>query len=154
VASLYILVVNGALILLNGGFHWPDLRQLALLLTIGGLGGTGNMLFIAATRSAPASLIAPIQYSQIFWAILFGAVFFFEYPDAIAYVGLAAIVVAGIFNVLDDKTRIRFFSRLSPGGAGPSLIRESTRPLRAIDNEGAVLEAPIAGATEATSSER
>ena len=153
VASLYILVINGVLILINGGFHWPDLRQLALLLTIGGLGGTGNMLFIAATRSAPASLVAPIQYSQIFWAILFGAVFFFEYPDSIAYVGLVAIVVAGIFNVLDEKTSIRFFSRLSPGGAGPSLIRESTRPLRAINNEGAVLEAPIAGAAEATSSE-
>ena len=154
VASVYILVVNGALILLNGGFHWPDLRQLALLLTIGGLGGTGNMLFIAATRTAPASFIAPIQYSQIFWAITFGAVFYKEFPDGIAYFGLAAIVVAGIFNVLDDQTRIRFFSRLSPGGVGPSLIRESTRPLRA-DEEAAVLEAPIAGAAEAaTSSER
>ena len=154
VASLYILVVNGALILITGGFHWPDFRQLALLLTIGGLGGTGNMLFIAATRSAPASLVAPIQYSQIFWAILFGAVFFFEYPDGIAYVGLAAIVIAGVFNVLDEKTRIRFLPHLSQGGEGPSVLRESTRPLRDIDNEGAVLEAPIAGAAEVTSSER
>ena len=154
VASLYILVVNGTLILINGGFHWPDLKQLALLLTIGGLGGTGNMLFIAATRSAPASLVAPIQYSQIFWAILFGAVFFFEYPDGVAYVGLAAIVIAGIFNVLDEKTRIRFLPHLSQGGEGPSVLRESTRPLRDIDNESGVLEAPIAGAAEITSSER
>ena len=63
-------------------------------------------------------------------------------------------MVAGIFNVLDDQTRIRFFSRLSQGGEGPSVLRESTRPLRAIDEEGAVLEAPIAGAAEITSSER
>ncbi|HVY50644.1 MAG TPA: DMT family transporter [Devosia sp.] len=155
IASLYILVVNGALILATGGFHWPDLRQLLLLLSVGALGGTGNMLFIAATRKAPASLIAPIQYSQIFWAITFGAVFYAEFPDAIAYVGLAAIVVAGIFNVMSEETRIRFFSRLSPGGAGPSTMRESTRPGRAIDEEAAVLEAPIAGAPEAaTTSER
>jgi drug/metabolite transporter (DMT)-like permease len=154
VASAYILVINGALILINGGFHWPDLRQLALLLTVGGLGGTGNMLFIAATRTAPASFIAPIQYSQIFWATTFGAVFYKEFPDGIAYFGLAAIVVAGIFNVLDDRTRIRFLPHLSQGGEGPSVLRESTRPLRAIDEEGAVLEAPIAGAAEATSSER
>jgi drug/metabolite transporter (DMT)-like permease len=154
VASLYILVVNGVMMLFTGGFHVLDLRQLALLLTVGALGGTGNMLFIAATRHAPASLVAPIQYSQIFWAILFGAVFYYEYPDGIAYVGLAAIVVAGIFNVLDDRTRIRFLPHLSQGGEGPSVLRESTRPLRAIDEESAVLEAPIAGAAEATSSER
>ena len=43
---------------------------------IGALGGTGNMLFIAATRAAQASQIAPLQYSQIFWAILFGALFY------------------------------------------------------------------------------
>lgn len=154
VASLYILVVNGAMMVITGAFHLLDLRQLALLLTVGALGGTGNMLFIAATRHAPASMVAPIQYSQIFWAILFGAVFYYEYPDGIAYIGLAAIVVAGIFNVLDDRTRIRFLPHLSQGGEGPSVLRESTRPLRAIDEEGAVLEAPIAGAAEATSSER
>ncbi|MGN6685097.1 MAG: DMT family transporter [Devosia sp.] len=154
VASLYLLGVNGVMMLFTGGFHVLDLRQLALLLTVGALGGTGNMLFIAATRHAPASLVAPIQYSQIFWAILFGAVFYYEYPDGIAYVGLAAIVVAGIFNVLDDRTLIRFLPHLSQGGEGPSVLRESTRPLRAIDEESAVLEAPIAGAAEATSSER
>jgi len=75
-----------------------------------------------------------------------------DFSEAFRVIGFAAS--PGIFNVLDDKTRIRFFSRLSPGGAGPSLLRESTRPLRAIDDEGAVLEAPIAGAAEATSSER
>ncbi len=147
VASAWILVANGVLIAYNGGFHWPDLRQLGLLLAVGALGGTGNMLFIAATRHAPASMVAPVQYSQIFWAILFGAIFYKEYPDGIAYFGLAAIVVAGIFNVLDDSTRIRFFSRLSPGGFGPSLMRESTRPERAAD---VVLEEPIAGGPEAT----
>jgi hypothetical protein len=123
-----------------------------MLLSIGALGGTSNLIFIAATRTAPASMVAPVQYSQIFWALTFGAVFYHEYPNGLAYFGLAAIVVAGIFNVLSDETRIRFFSRLSPGGAGPSLIRESTRPLRAVDDEAAVLEAPIAGAAEAANS--
>jgi drug/metabolite transporter (DMT)-like permease len=147
IATVYILVVNGALMIATGNIHPLDLRQIALLLTIGALGGSGNLLFIAATRRAPASMVAPVQYSQIFWAILFGALFYREFPDHFAYVGLIVIVVAGIFNVLSDETRIRFFSRLSPSGAGPSLLRESTRPERATD---AVLEAPIAGATEAT----
>jgi len=148
VASIYILVINGVLILLNGGFHWPTLPELGFLLAIGALGGTSNLIFIAATRRAPASMVAPIQYSQILWALLFGAVFYKEFPNAWAFLGLAAIIVAGIFNVLSDETRIRFFSRLSPGGAGPSLLRESTRPERPTD---AVLEAPIAGAAEISS---
>jgi drug/metabolite transporter (DMT)-like permease len=149
VPTVYILVINLVLIFsIDGGFSVPTLSQLALLLTIGALGGTANLLFIAATRSAPASLVAPVQYSQIFWAITFGAVFYFEYPDHFAYVGLVVIVIAGIFNVMSEETRIRFFSRLSPSGFGPSTLREATRPLRPTDIIG---EAPVTGAPEASS---
>ncbi|MFO5197620.1 EamA family transporter, partial [Salmonella enterica subsp. enterica serovar Typhimurium] len=80
------------------------------LLLIGGLGGTGNILFIAATRRIPASQIAPGQYSQIAWAIIFGAIFFHEYPDLIAWVGLVIVAAGGILNVISDETRIRIFS--------------------------------------------
>ena len=149
VASVYILAVNGVLMVVTHSTGWPTWQELTGLLAIGALGGTANLLFIAATRNAPASMVAPLQYSQIFWAITFGSLFYFEYPVPVAYIGLAIIVVAGILNVLASGTKVRFFSRLSPGGAGPSLLRESTRPA---DGEvDAVLEAPIAGATEITS---
>jgi drug/metabolite transporter (DMT)-like permease len=78
----YILVANFALMLPT--FDWPTIMEFGLLLAIGGLGGTGNVLFINATRLARASEIAPMQYSQIAWAITFGAIFFHEYPDLIA----------------------------------------------------------------------
>jgi drug/metabolite transporter (DMT)-like permease len=150
VASAYILVVNGALMAITGQVHWPSWYELAMLLVIGGLGGTGNMLFIAATRSSPASQIAPLQYSQILWAILFGAVFYFEYPDLVAYVGLAVIVAAGILNVVSGDARMRIFSRNAPAGAGPSTLREAERAAAlAADTP---LEDPIAGAPEATAS--
>ena len=148
IASLYILVVNGAAILMTGGFHWPSLSQLMFLLSVGATGGLGSLLFIAATRRAPASMVAPVQYSQLFWALLYGAIFYAEHPDGIAFFGLAAIIVAGVFNVLDDDTRIRIFSRLSPGGAGPATMEES---------ETAALNAtlaPLPGAAEAANSER
>lgn len=141
VATMYILVINAVLIVVTGSFHWLTWQELVGLLTIGGLGGSANLLFIAATRSTPASVVAPIQYSQIFWAVIFGAVFYKEFPAPVAYVGLLLIVVAGIFNVISDGTRIRIFSRSSPSGAGPATIEES----EAID---AVLEAPITGAAE------
>ncbi|WP_423067586.1 DMT family transporter [Devosia sp. CN2-171] len=122
----YIVIVNGILMLPT--FHWPTPEEFALLLAIGGLGGTGNIVFIAATRRSPVSQIAPAQYSQILWAIIFGFIFFHEYPDAIAYCGLVVVAFGGILNVMSDETRIRIFSRLSVFGPA-SAAAEISPPL-------------------------
>lgn len=125
----YVVAINGVLMLLiPGTFHWPTWEQMALMILIGGLGGTGNILFIAATRRAPISQIAPSQYSQIAWAIVFGAVFYREYPDMVAYCGLAVVAVCGIMNVLSDETRIRIFSRLTMVGPGPASTASAMSP--------------------------
>jgi drug/metabolite transporter (DMT)-like permease len=111
-------------------FQIPSLDEFALLLLIGAMGGTGNIVFIAATRRAQASQIAPAQYSQIFWAIALGAIFFSEVPDAIGYAGLAIVVGAGILNVISDGTRIRIFSRPVQTGIGPgTAAAEVSSPL-------------------------
>ena len=88
----YVVVINSILMVV-AGFHWPTVEEFAFLILIGALGGTGNILFITATRTAPVSLIAPAQYSQIAWAIVFGAVFYAEYPDAVAYCGLVVVAI-------------------------------------------------------------
>jgi drug/metabolite transporter (DMT)-like permease len=124
---LYILVANFFLMLPT--LKMPTIEEFALLMIIGGMGGTGNVLFINATRLARASDIAPMQYSQIAWAIIFGAVFFHEYPDLVAYLGLGVVVVFGILNVMSDETRIRIFSRLSPGLGPATAIAEVSKPL-------------------------
>ncbi|HZY67843.1 MAG TPA: DMT family transporter [Devosia sp.] len=150
VASLYILVFNGSLMLVTGSYDTLTWQELAWLLTIGGLGGTANLFFIAATRSTPASQIAPLQYSQLLWALLFGEVFYAEYPVLIAYVGLAIIVVAGIFNVLSGDAR-HILSRNAPAGAGPSTLR-AAQQAEADQLPDTPLEDPIAGGPEVTAS--
>lgn len=122
----YIVAVNGVLMIPH--FSLPSGQELGFLLAIGLLGGTGNILFIAATRRAPASMIAPSQYSQILWAIIFGALLFNEFPDPVAYLGLVVVVAGGIMNVLSDETRIRIFSRLSVFGPA-SAAAEISPPL-------------------------
>jgi drug/metabolite transporter (DMT)-like permease len=122
----YVIVVNG--ILMIPTFDPPSWQEFALLLTIGGLGGTGNLLFIAAMRAAKASEVAPLQYSQIAFALVFGAVFYHEYPDAFAYVGLAVVVVFGVLNAMSDETRIRIISRLSLTGPGPATQAGAVSP--------------------------
>ncbi|WP_338719716.1 DMT family transporter [Devosia sp. XK-2] len=107
---LYSAAVNA--VLMAPSFVVPSPAQLGVLLGIGLLGGMGGLLLIQASKQTPANLIAPVQYSQLIWAILFGAVFFGEYPDWIAIVGMVIVVGAGLLNVLSERPRIRWKPRI------------------------------------------
>ena len=126
-STVYILLFNGVMMAASGSFSRWGWEDLVALLAIGGLAGAANLLFIAAMRTSPASQIAPTQYSQILWALLFGAVFYQEFPVPIAYVGMAVVIVAGVLNVLRGDAKLRIFSRNAPAGAGPSTLREVER---------------------------
>lgn len=59
----------------------------------------GNLLLVIANRTAEASVIAPLIYSQIIIATILGFIVFGEWPDVIALLGLAIIVVAGAGSI-------------------------------------------------------
>lgn len=60
---------------------------------------------VAAYRLAPAVIVAPMQYSQIIWASIFGAIFFDERLDRMTVVGTAIIIASGLYIVLREKRR-------------------------------------------------
>lgn len=70
-------------------------EDLGLTALMGLAGFLGYVLIIAAYRRAPAIVVAPMQYSQILWAALFGALIFGETMDAQMIAGIAVIIVAG-----------------------------------------------------------
>lgn len=107
---LYSMIFNGVMMLPT--FVVPNLTQMAMFVLIGLFGGIGGLLIIGATRSTPASLVAPTQYSQLIWAILFGAAFYHEIPDGLAIVGLFIVLGAGLMNVLMEKAPIRWKPRV------------------------------------------
>ena len=111
IPALYVIVVNAVLMI--PGFVVPSIEQLVLLVTSGALIGLGHILLIAATRNAPASQVAPIQYLQIVWAIGLGAFFFTEYPDWIAYAGIGVVILSGLANVAFDGGRARIAGRFA-----------------------------------------
>jgi len=108
--GLMTLVANGIGLAIIG-FSWPSWFLLGGLLVCGVLGGIGYLLQIAAVAMAPASRIAPMQYSQVVWALLFGALFFAEVPDALGLAGLGVVVAAGLANVFSDGARARIAGR-------------------------------------------
>jgi S-adenosylmethionine uptake transporter len=79
-------------------------EHLALMGVIAGLGFVAAMLTIAAYRTAPAVIVAPMQYSQIIWAAIYGTLFFDESIDRWTMIGTAVIIGSGIYIVLREGT--------------------------------------------------
>ncbi|MEM9756353.1 MAG: DMT family transporter [Pseudomonadota bacterium] len=57
---------------------------------------------IGAYRQAPAAIVAPMQYSQIIWASLYGALFFNEGLTRDTLIGTGIIVASGLYIVLRE----------------------------------------------------
>lgn len=66
------------------------------LIALSALGSAvGNYLLVVANKSAEASLIAPLVYSQLISATVLGVLVFGDWPDAYALTGLVLIAVSG-----------------------------------------------------------
>lgn len=78
------------------------IEHLGLLALFSILGFTATMILIAAYKVAEAVIVAPMQYSQIIWAAIFGALFFNEYADQWTVTGTSVIILSGIYIVLRE----------------------------------------------------
>lgn len=74
-------------------------QHLALAGVIAMLGLTGGFLLIQAYRAGEAVIVAPMQYSQILWATVYGWVFFDEAIDRGTLIGATIIIASGIYIV-------------------------------------------------------
>lgn len=84
-------------------FYQPmQLHQLGLMAVIAVMGLTGTALSILSYRMAEAVIVAPMQYSQILWAIVYGALIFHESPDTATLLGAAIVIASGIYIVLRE----------------------------------------------------
>jgi drug/metabolite transporter (DMT)-like permease len=69
------------------------------LCSIGVLGVIGQTLMIQAYRSSEAQFVAPMQYSQMLWALIYGALIFNESVDRTVLLGSAVIVCSGLLFI-------------------------------------------------------
>ncbi|MEZ5750786.1 MAG: DMT family transporter [Paracoccaceae bacterium] len=80
----------------------PDLGLMAI---VAAMSFAAGLLLLIAYRKAEASIVAPMQYSQILWAGFYGAVFFDESPDAWTMAGSALIIASGLYIVFRESRR-------------------------------------------------
>ena len=91
--------------LLTLPFGWvvPSLREAVLLVSIGLLGGLGQILMTSAYRHADASLIAPFEYVSMLLALAIGWFIFGEAPTMVMLLGAALVILAGILIIWRER---------------------------------------------------
>jgi drug/metabolite transporter (DMT)-like permease len=78
---------------------WPSSTEWLIVLAIGLMGGSAQILLTIAYRCAPVSVVAPFDYMALVYGFILGFVFFAEIPDAYLIVGGATVVASGIYIV-------------------------------------------------------
>jgi drug/metabolite transporter (DMT)-like permease len=80
-------------------FFWtpPSLTEALLMLLFGGIAGLGHLALVYGMSQAPASMLAPFNYTALVWAVIFGFLFFAELPGLTTLAGAAIIVGAGLY---------------------------------------------------------
>lgn len=81
----------------------PTLQEAAWLAGAGVFGGIGQIFMTQAYRHADASVIAPIEYLSMVWAVLFGFWLFGEVPAWTVWIGGAMVVGSGIAIALRER---------------------------------------------------
>ena len=82
-------------------FFWvtPSLGQWFVLGWLGFLGALGHYLMIKAYEIAPASLLAPFDYTTLIWATILGFIAFGDLPDAWTVLGALIIMSSGLYLI-------------------------------------------------------
>jgi drug/metabolite transporter (DMT)-like permease len=107
------------------------LQDLAGMAVVAVMGFIAAFCLVAAYVRAEAAMVAPMQYSQIIWAAVFGYVLFDELIDGTTILGASIIIASGLYIVLREavggqsdntpvlRTRTRGFS---PGAFRISVV--------------------------------
>jgi drug/metabolite transporter (DMT)-like permease len=94
-----VVVMGAALPFVYQPMPGQDMLALAVIAALALIATT---LLILAYRLAPAATVAPMQYSQIIWATVYGLVFFDEGLDWATVIGTGVIVASGVYIVFRE----------------------------------------------------
>src|SRR6266853_1773634 len=119
-------------------FFWtpPSWQGLLLMAGLGLLGGISQFWTTQALSYAPAAAVAPFNYTQMIWAVIFGFIVWGDLPTLNLMIGVALVVASGLY-ILHRETRRRR-SDLPP----PPV--QNSRELRDLANQGKIDAAGLA----------
>tara|TARA_B100000674_G_C37793954_1_gene893144 strand:+ start:74 stop:934 length:861 start_codon:yes stop_codon:yes gene_type:complete len=86
---------------------WHPLTAISFLILpiIGVMMTLAHYCLIIGLARAPASKIQPFHFTLIFWAIIYGYIFYSDIPDTPTFIGAGIIALSGIF-IIRSQTKI------------------------------------------------
>ena len=100
-----------------------DLGLVGLMASLAFIAG---ILMIQAYKNGDAAIVAPMHYSQMIWAAIFGSLFFDEVPDTVTWIGAGIIISSGVYIVLRES--LGGMSRVTPVLRTKSRAETGTTP--------------------------
>lgn len=91
----------------------PDPSGWTLLILVGLLGGSGQILLTQAFRLAPVALVAPFDYSAMIWAVGLGWLLWGDVPGLTTLVGATLVAAAGLY-IMQREARQERVSAAQP----------------------------------------
>jgi drug/metabolite transporter (DMT)-like permease len=84
---------------------WQPVRaaDAGWLVTMGLTGALGQVFVTDAFRMAPVSVIAPFEYSTLFWGVLLDLLLWGVLPGSIVFVGAVVIVGSGLYLIQHER---------------------------------------------------
>lgn len=86
---------------------WPTVHEAGWIFALGGVGATGQFLWFEGVRRAQASLLAPLEYTLLAYAIFWGWLFFGDLPSPRTLVGAGVILASGLMMMIFEMRRRR-----------------------------------------------
>ncbi len=93
----YEVGAHPSLQLMFRAWQWPTLPDLLLMLSAGVAAGIGMITVAQAYRISQPAVIAPFEYSGMFWALIAGYAFWSQSPDMISIAGITIVIGAGLY---------------------------------------------------------
>ena len=82
---------------------WPEISDLPFIMILGVFASVGGYFISLAYRMGEAALVAPFEYLALPLSILLGIVWFDEWPDTVAWAGIALILASGLYTVWREQ---------------------------------------------------
>ena len=100
--TVIVAIVTG-LSVFWGNWVWPTGVTLWILLAAGGFGALNLALFAESLGRAPASAVAPLDYTGLIWALLVDWLIFTQVPGPFGILGSVLITIGALIVVLKPR---------------------------------------------------
>jgi len=81
----------------------PSLSESLMLVGVGAIGGGAQFMLIEGMKRAPASVLAPFEYTSLVWAFALGYLVWGDIPRQSVFYGAVLIVAAGLMVIVGQR---------------------------------------------------